>query len=329
MKRSRVRIPSVARNFTNSLKLMSVEKKQAIIITGATGSGKSKYAVELAKKINGIIVNCDSMQIYKQIPILSAQPNQDEQHKINHLMYGFVDIFNGVKKEKNVYSVGNYLTDLKQTLQNISQLDKKKTPIIVGGTMLYIESILNGLNAIPEIDAKIRENIRDKYKHKNIAELFEDLEKIDKNYANIVDNKNYQRILRGIEVKLATGKSIIEFWQKQKHNNFFTDNYDLKKILIQTDREKLYNNINKRFDKMVELGAIDEAKLIYDRCLNDNIDYTKLPKAIGMHRFFEYFRGVISLDVAIDKSKQESRNYAKRQMTWFRNRFKDFSNIAV
>ena len=126
MKRSRVRIPSVARNFANSLKSMSVEKKQAIIITGATGSGKSKYAVELAKKINGIIVNCDSMQIYKQIPILSAQPNHDEQHQINHLMYGFVDIFNGVKKEKNVYSVGNYLIDLKQTLQNISQLDKKK-----------------------------------------------------------------------------------------------------------------------------------------------------------------------------------------------------------
>jgi len=299
-----------------------MNKKNIIIITGATGSGKSKLAIEIAKNNNGEIINADSMQIYKQIPIISAQPNEEEKKIINHHMYGFLDI----TKTSFNYSVGNYLHDLQNTIKTI--IDKNKTPIIVGGTMLYIDAIINGINEIEDIKQEIKKEVEEKFNNKQTNEIFDFLQSIDEKYAKIVDKNNKARLIRGIEVKLSSGKSIIDFWDK-KNKNFFTDEFNFDKYIIEIQREKLYERINQRFDKMLDLGAIDEIKNLFKQCKVKNIDLNKIPKAIGLHEFFDYFENKISLEKAIELSKQHSRNYAKRQLTWFRNRFQDFKKIQI
>lgn len=362
------------------------EKKKIIIITGATGSGKSALAIEMAKKINGIIINADSMQVYKQIPILSAQPSNKDRQFAQHLMYGYKDIlsFEPISNDSDMqnkqyqkhcndrrylikpYSVGSYIKDLNETLLNISINYKDKTPIIVGGTMLYINAIINGLNAIPEINKEIRETVREKYKNKTVDEIFEDLVIIDGKYAKIVDKTNPHRLLRGIEVKLSTGKSITEFWSSSSlipedgnnkntaivnknttvtnskkdisdiHNknniginndkNIFS-NYSFKKYILEQPRNILYERINNRFDEMIKNGALDEVKKVIELCKQHEMKISDLPKAIGLNELADYINGKISLQTAIDKVKQMSRNYAKRQLTWFRNRFVDFKKI--
>ena len=292
-------------------------KTTVIIITGATGSGKSKFAMQLAREIDGIIINADSRQIYKQIPIITAQPTNDEKQEIKHFLYSFQCI----AETKKQYSVGNYLTDLSSTLNDIKKKYQSKVPIIVGGTMLYIDSILNGINNIPEIPTDISSAIRDKYKNTTTDIIYNDLKKLDSKYANIVDRNNQNRIIRGIEVFTVTGKSIVDFWKaSERKQNKSIINYfnNIKKYIISVPRDILYERINQRFDLMIKTGAIEEAKALYDYCLSNNINIEKLPKTIGLQELFSYFQNKVSLHTAIEEAKQKSRNYAKRQMTWWR-----------
>ena len=288
-------------------------KRKAIIITGPTGSGKSDLAIQIGLKNNGVIINADSMQIYKQIPIISAQPSLEDKERIEHFLYGFIDI----KNTSHIYSVGDYLQDLKRVLDDI--LKTNKTPIIVGGTMLYIQSIANGLNEIDNIPDNIKQEIRNKYLNKSANELFEELQNIDEKYSKIVDKNNTHRLLRGLEVKIATNRSIVDFWNDKK-NNVFDELFEFEKYVIDMPRDILYDRINSRFDKMVQNGAVEEVRQLFNECIKDNIDLYKLPKAIGLYELFNYFQNELSLRDAIEKSKQFSRNYAKRQITWFRNK---------
>ena len=291
-------------------------KRKAIIITGPTGSGKSDLAIQIGLKNNGVIINADSMQIYKQIPIISAQPSLEDKERIEHFLYGFIDI----KNTSHIYSVGDYLQDLKRVLDDI--LKTNKSPIIVGGTMLYIQSIANGLNEIDNIPDNIKQEIRNKYLNKSANELFEELQNIDEKYSKIVDKNNTHRLLRGLEVKIATNRSIVDFWNDKK-NNVFDELFEFEKYVIDMPRDILYDRINSRFDKMVQNGAVEEVRQLFNECIKDNIDLYKLPKAIGLYELFKYFQNELSLQDAIEKSKQFSRNYAKRQMTWFRNKLDD------
>ena len=293
-------------------------KKKIIIITGATGSGKSKYAIELAQKIGGEIINADSMQIFNQIPIITAQPSENDKQKVKHHLYGFQDVFD------NTFSVGKYLNKLEEVLENI---DENIIPIIVGGTMMYVDTIVNGINKIPEIGADITNEIREKYKNKNADEIFNDLKKIDNDYASVVDKNNTQRLIRGIEVKIGTGKSILEFWNNT-NENVFIQKYDIEKYIIIHNRYILYDRINKRFDKMIENGAVEEAKKIKKLIEVNKLDKNKLPKAIGLQYLLDVLDKKITLETAIELSKTDSRHYAKRQITWFNNRFKDFQKIT-
>ena len=294
--------------------------KKCIIITGATGSGKSKYAIELAKKINGVIINADSMQIYKHIPIITAQPTENDKREVEHYLYDFLNIDN------QTYSVGKYLIDLKCTLDKLQKINPSKTPIIVGGTMLYIDAIVNGLSKIPEIPEKIAQNVREMYNNKTTEQLFQELERVDYPYSKVVDASNPHRILRGIEIKLGTGKSILDFWQDKK-DNIFEKDYTFEKYILNIEREKLYARIDTRFDKMIEEGAIEEAKNVKKMIENDILDKTSLPKAIGLQHLLDYLDKKITLETAIELSKRDSRHYAKRQITWFNNRFNDFKEI--
>lgn len=296
--------------------------KKCIIITGATGSGKSKYAIELAKKINGVIINADSMQIYKHIPILTAQPTENDKREVEHCLYDFLNLDN------QTYSVGKYLIDLKCTLDKLQKINPSKTPIIVGGTMLYIDAIVNGLSKIPEIPEKIAQNVREMYNHQTTEQLFQELERIDYPYSKVVDASNPHRILRGIEIKLGTGKSILDFWQDKK-DNIFEKDYTFEKYIIQTEREVLYKRIDARFDKMITEGAVEEVKNVKKMIETDGLDKTSLPKAIGLQHLLDYLDKKITLETAIELSKRDSRHYAKRQITWFNNRFNDFKQIIL
>ena len=297
-------------------KYFLVEKKRAIIITGATGSGKSDYAIQLAKQENGVIINIDCMQIYKQIPVLSAQPTEFEKAQVPHFLYGFFDIKNYYK---NPYSVGQYLQDLQKILHKIEVKMPDKLVILVGGTMMYVDAVLNGLSEVPENDENVRQAVRNKFQNMPVEDAFAELLKIDEKYAKMVDKSNKQRILRALEVVLSTGKSILDFWEKDDDKGAIFKDFEVKKYVKQIERDELYKRIDARFDKMIQFGALEEARALYEFGKNHN-----LPKAIGLYELFNYFDGKISLDVAINEAKKNSRHYAKRQLTWIRNRFNDF-----
>ena len=296
-----------------------MDRKRAVIITGPTGSGKSDYALQLAKQENGVIINADCMQIYKQIPILSAQPTEFEKAQVLHFLYGFFDINNYYK---NSYSVGKYLQDLQNILSEIEAKMPDKLVILVGGTMMYVEAILDGLSEVPVIDENVRQEVRRKFYNAPVEDAFAELMKVDAKYAKIVDKKNKQRILRALEVVLSTGKSIVDFWEKDEKKCSILKDFDVKKYVKQIARDELYKRIDARVDKMVLCGALEEARALHEFGKNH-----ALPKAIGLYEFFDYFDGKISLDVAIDEAKKNSRHYAKRQLTWMRNRFNDFEKI--
>ena len=293
-----------------------MNRKRAVIITGATGSGKSDYAIWLAKRENGVIINVDCMQIYKQIPVLSAQPTEFDKEQVPHFLYGFFDIKNYYK---NSYSVGQYLQDLQNILREIEAEMPDKMVILVGGTMMYIGALLNGLSEVPVIDENVRQEVRGKFYNAPVEDAFVELLRIDEKYAKIVDKSNKQRILRALEVVLSTGKSILDFWKKDEKKCSILKDFDVKKYVKQIDRDELYKRIDTRFDKMAQCGALEEARTLYEFGKN----YT-LPKAIGLYEFFDYFDGKMSLDAAIGEAKKNSRHYAKRQLTWMRNRFNDF-----
>jgi len=302
-------------------------KRQGIIITGATGSGKSKRALELAEDIKRggrpcVIINCDAMQIYKELPIITAQPNAVDAAKTEHLMYGFRSIF-----EEEKYSVGKYLHGLRAA---IDCLDRECIPIIVGGSMMYVEAIIEGIDEIPEIETKMLVEIRHFFEKKSTKELFQILIEKDKKYADFLIKKNAstnrQKIMRALEVVGGTGQSIMNFWGQRRQ--LFND-FQFEKYIISLEREKLYEKINKRFDKMLLEGALEEVKTVYEKAKKNNYEEVKktLPKIIGLRELFDYFDGLITFDTAIEEAKQVSRRYAKRQLTWFRNRFIGFKTI--
>jgi tRNA dimethylallyltransferase len=194
-----------------------------------------------------------------------------------------------------------------------------KLVILVGGTMMYIEAILKGLSEVPIIDENVRQAVREKFQNMPVEDAFVELSKIDERYVKIIDKSNKQRILRALEVALSTGKSILDFWEKDDDKGTILKDFEVKKYVKQIDRDELYKRIDTRFDKMMQFGALEEARALYEFSKEHN-----LPKAIGLYELFEYFDGKISLDVAIEKAKQNSRHYAKRQLTWMRNRFNDF-----
>ena len=269
--------------------------KKIIVITGPTGVGKTKMSVELAKKYNGEIINADAMQVYKDLNIGTAKIREDEKEGILHHLFD-------IKNIDEEYSIYDYQKDCRKKIDEI--LSRGKTPIMVGGTGLYIKSAL--------YDYKLDENCKDNtsnYDDVNTEDLYDELVKLDKKVINKIDKNNRRRIINAINYYKNNGFSITEN---------ITDKllYDAIFIGLTTDRDNLYNIINKRVDKMVESGLVEEVKSFYDK----NI-YTKpLTGGIGYKELYKYFEGNISLDEALDLIKRNSRRYAKRQYTFFNNK---------
>ena len=278
-------------------------KSKIILISGPTASGKSNFSIKLAKKINGEIINADSMQIYKELKILSARPNSKNYQKIKHHLYGF-------HSAKNNFSTGDWL---KYAIKKIKEIKKrKKTPIFVGGTGLYFKALSEGLVDIPNIPTRFRNKIRAEHKKLGQKKFYQKLLKLDLISKNKINPTDAQRTIRAYEVKKFTKKSLHDWFKDTKP--FFLED-DFFKIYIDFPREELIERINKRTKLMMKLGAINEVK----RFIKLKVKKDKSAnKAIGVSEIKEYLNNKKDIQEIVEKISIKTRQYAKRQSTWAR-----------
>ena len=278
-------------------------KSKIILISGPTASGKSNFSIKLAKKINGEIINTDSMQVYKELKILSARPNPKNYQKVKHHLYGF----HNVKKN---FSTGDWL---KLAIKKIKEIKKrKKVPILVGGTGLYFKALTDGLVKIPNIPIRFRNKIRVLQKNLGQRKFYQKLIRLDINCRNSINPTDVQRSIRAYEVKQFTKKPLSD-WFKNTKSNFKKDEFF--NIFIDYPREELIKRINKRTDQMLKNGAINEVK----RFIKLKVRKDKsVNKAIGIHEIKEYLNYKKKLDEIKEKISIKTRQYAKRQTTWAR-----------
>ena len=278
-------------------------KSKIILISGPTASGKSNFAIKLAKKINGEIINADSMQVYKELKILSARPDPKNYQKIKHHLYGF----HNVKKN---FSTGDWI---KLAVKKINELKKRKTtPIFVGGTGLYFKALTDGLVNIPSIPIRSRNKIRILQETLGQKKFYQKLLKLDLKSKNKINPTDVQRSIRAYEVKLFTKKSLHDWFKKTK--SFFKED-EFFKIYIDYPRKDLIKRIDKRTEQMIKMGAIKEVKrFIKLKIKKDN----SVNKAIGINEIKEFLNHEKELSDIKEKISIKTRQYAKRQSTWAR-----------
>ena len=287
-------------------------KSKIILIAGPTASGKSNFSLKLAKKINGEIINADSMQIYKQLQILTARPKKKDLKKIKHHLYGFCDV-------KKNYSTGEWL---KEVIKKISYIRKrKKIPIIVGGTGLYFKALTDGLVKIPNIPFKERNKIRLIQKKIGQKKFYNALLKIDPLSKNKIDKNDVQRSIRAYEIKNLTKKSIFEWFKKTK--GIYSSN-EFVKLYIDFSRQDLINRINLRINKMFNEGAIEEVKRFNKLKVKKE---NSSQKVIGIKEITSFLDKHCSLDQAKVLIAIKTRQYAKRQTTWARGQMDSWEKI--
>jgi len=279
------------------------------IVAGPTASGKSARAMELARELDGVIINCDSQQIYDGLPILSAQPSDQDKEEIPHLLYAALH-------PNDVCSAGNWRELVQPIIEET--LDAGQTPIICGGTGLYIKALIEGLSPMPDIPDEIRTAVVAKYEEIGAEAFYAELKNRDPEMAARFHVNHKARIIRAMEVLEATGKSLAE-WQKADRLSPPSDwRFEIHKILPK--REELYRRCNERFVWMVENGALEEVEQ-FDALLKSGQVKEGVPlcKALGFKELRAYLAGQISKDDAIQAAQGLTRRYAKRQVTWFRN----------
>ena len=282
---------------------IKIAKDKIVCIYGPTASLKSVGAILLAKKINGVIINADSMQIYKEVPILTSQPTTKEKNLVLHKLYSIIDI----DRPSSVFRWVNFATN------EINKIRKQNLhPILVGGTGLYFFSLIYGIALIPEISPTTKKKVQDLTHAADNNKLFHLLIKYDALLASKVNVNDKVRILRGLEVAIETGKSILEW---QKHNYRFYNEDDFVNIYVCPDRDTIYNNIDTRFLKMLDLGVEYEVQKITNK-----YNILQLPKILGLNTIYRYISGHINYDQMILEVLKETRHYAKRQYTWFNNK---------
>ena len=287
-------------------------KSKIVLIYGPTASGKSSFAIKLAKKISGEIINADSMQVYKELKVLTARPLKKDYNNIKHHLYGFQSV-------KKKFSTGDWLKLVKEKIENVKK--RKKVPILVGGTGLYFKALTDGLVNIPNIPIKFRKNVR--YLHKKIGskKFFSKLVKLDPLTKNFLNSSDTQRAIRAYEVKLFTKKSLYD-WFRNTKSEF--EKKDFFKIYIDYPRSKLINRINIRAVKMIENGAIPEVRSF----INLKVPQSKTAsKAIGIKEIRDYLKKKIEKPDVIEKISIKTRQYAKRQTTWGRGNMLDWNKI--
>ena len=288
--------------------LGDVKPNSVVVVAGPTASGKSALAIDLALKHNGIIINADASQLYKDIPIISAAPDNEDKARAEHLLYGILDA-----EEKN--SVSDWIKLVVEAIKNVWK--QGKLPIVTGGTGFYIETLIKGISPIPETSQKVKQKVAKVFDDFGSAGAYKYLQKTDPAASKMVNPNDTTRIRRALEIFEDTGVSIAEWFEKPMIKVLpeaeFTVVLSLKKL------SELEENCSKRFDVMMKNGALAEI----ENLLKKNVSaYMPVMKAIGVPELVDYLQGKTSLEEAINLAKLHTRQYAKRQLTWFRNRFK-------
>ncbi len=291
-----------------------MSKPAAILIAGPTASGKSALALDLAEKLDGVIVNADSMQVYRDLRIITARPSPDEEARVPHRLYGHVDAAEN-------YSVGRWCRDVGVALNDIAA--QGRVPILVGGTGLYFKALTAGLAAVPPIPASIRAQVRGRLQTEGVAPLYAELLARDCATALRLMPNDRSRIARALEVMLATGRSLTD-WHRDGLPAL-VDPARAAKIFLTCERKQLVARIEARFAAMLAAGALEEVRALSERQLDPLLPAMK---AHGVPWLIRHLNGEISLDDAGAGAVMDTRRYAKRQVTWFRNQMKNWPQVA-
>ncbi len=277
-----------------------------VIISGPTASGKSRLAQEICDNFAEFsIINADSMQVYKELPLLTAHPDDLDTNPSNYHLYGILTY------DQN-FSVSNWVKLAEEKIKELWSLGK--TPLIVGGTGLYIKTLLYGLSDLPDISTKVRSNVNNLFAEIGIEEFYKLLQFKDPVSSVRIHSNDTYRMTRAMEVFEQTGKPIVSFYEPS--GNHRSKQYNYLHINISPSRQVLYESCNKRFLEMMTRGVLDEVSAL---CIKPNSAKSSLAKALGYGSFCDYLYKKISLEEAIDKGQTQTRQYAKRQVTWFKN----------
>jgi tRNA dimethylallyltransferase len=291
-----------------------MRKPAAILIAGPTASGKSALALRLAETLGGTIVNTDSMQVYRDLRIITARPSPAEEARVPYRLYGHVDASEN-------YSVGRWCRDVAEALAETAA--QGRVPILIGGTGLYFKALTRGLAAVPPIPAEIRAQVRGRLQSEGVAPLYGELAKRDPVTAQRLMPNDRSRISRALEVVLATGRSLSD-WHRDGQPALIGPERAAK-VFITSEREQLVARIETRFAAMLKAGALDEVRALAARHLDPLLPAMK---AHGVPWLIRHLNGEISLDEAAAGAVMDTRRYAKRQVTWFRNQMKDWPSAG-
>lgn len=283
---------------------------RAVLIAGPTASGKSALALDVAESLRGVIVNADSMQVYRDLRVITARPTPDDETRAAHKLYGFVDAAEN-------YSVGRWCRDVEEVLTEIGRQDR--VPILVGGTGLYFKALTSGLAAVPPIPADIRTSVRGRLQQVGAPALHAELMRLDPATAQRVTANDRSRISRALEVALATGRALSD-WHREGLPPLI-DPARAVKVFITCERKELVRRIEARFEAMMKSTALDEVRRLAERKLDPILPAMK---AHGVPWLIRHLDGEISREAAIAGAVMDTRRYAKRQLTWFRNQMKDW-----
>jgi len=291
-----------------------VPRPAAILIAGPTASGKSALALALADEFGGTIINADSMQVYRDLRIITARPMAADEARIAHLLYGHVDAAEN-------YSVGRWCVDAAAALAEVER--SGRVPILVGGTGLYFKALTQGLAAVPPIPPTVRASVRERLAAEGVAALHAELAARDPATAQRLMPTDRSRITRALEVVLATGRSLTD-WHREGMRPALAPDLAVR-LFLEVERAELHRRIDARFDAMLASGALDEVRALDRRGLDPTLPAMK---AHGVPWLICHLRGEIALEAAAEQAKRDTRRYTKRQATWFRHQLPDWTWVA-
>jgi tRNA dimethylallyltransferase len=291
-----------------------IASKRAVLIGGPTASGKSALALAVAQELGGMIINADSMQVYRDLRIITARPTREEEARVPHRLYGHVD-------SAENYSTGRWCSDVSVALSEVEQAGR--LPVVVGGTGLYFKALTHGLARIPPIPPELRSRVRNRLKTEGLAALHGELRERDPVTARRLMPGDRARITRALEVVLATGRPLAD-WQRDGMTPALEPQRAVR-IFLDVDRAELYPRIDARFDAMLAAGALEEVRALLGRDLDPALPAMK---AHGVPWLIRHLEGDIGLAAAADAAKRDTRRYTKRQATWFRHQLPDWTWVA-
>ena len=294
-------------------------ESNVLVIAGPTASGKSSLALEIASRENGVIINADSQQIYKALPILSAQPGEDELQQCPHRLYNFLD-------PEEICDAHRWRELAKQEIHKALEAGKK--PILVGGTGLYINAMVDGLSPVPDIPDEIRKKTSDLADKIGVDAFFEELKNKDPVMASRLDPRNKRRLTRAWEVLEATGRSLADWQEEPKQGAPESVSFDL--VVIDVPREILRQRCDTRLEHMIELGALNEVRALKSLIDAGRLDtLSPITKALGFKPFKAWLEGEMTWDEALFQAKAQTRQYAKRQQSWFRHQLPENAKSVI